>query len=106
METPPDPQPPVFSAIETVVKIVVLALLLGWCFLILKPILLGHGAPVPIPVIFLGAIGGFMATGFLGLFVGAIVLSIGYKLFMSWLATGDEAALDGTDGTDHIKAEG
>ncbi len=87
-------------------------LLAVWLFLVLlsdnvlKPILLGHGAPVPIPVIFLGAIGGFMATGFLGLFVGAIVLSIGYKLFMSWLATGDEAALDGTDGTDHIRAGG
>jgi predicted PurR-regulated permease PerM len=57
---------------------------------VLKPILLGRGAPVPMPVIFLGAIGGFMSMGFLGLFVGALVLSVGYKLFKAWLTVGGE----------------
>ena len=52
---------------------------------ILKPILLGRGAPVPLLVVFLGAIGGFIATGFLGLFLGAVILSLGYKLFESWM---------------------
>jgi predicted PurR-regulated permease PerM len=52
---------------------------------VLKPLLLGRGVPVPILVIFLGAIGGFMAMGIIGLFVGAIVLSVGYKLFVAWL---------------------
>lgn len=52
---------------------------------ILKPILLGKGAPVPMLVIFLGVVGGFMLFGFIGLFTGAIVLSIGYKLFLAWL---------------------
>jgi predicted PurR-regulated permease PerM len=33
----------------------------------------------------LGAIGGFVAMGIIGLFVGAIVLSVGYKLFLAWL---------------------
>lgn len=56
----------------------------------LKPILLGRGAPVPMPVIFLGAIGGFMSMGFLGLFVGALILSVGYKLFEIWLTAGEE----------------
>ena len=51
----------------------------------MKAVLLGRGAMVPMPVIFLGAIGGFMAIGFLGLFIGAVVLSVGYKLFDSWL---------------------
>jgi len=51
----------------------------------LKPILLGKGAPVPMLVIFLGVIGGFMFSGFIGLFTGAIVLSLGYKLFLAWL---------------------
>jgi predicted PurR-regulated permease PerM len=36
-------------------------------------------------VVFLGAIGGFVALGLIGLFVGAIVLSVGYKLFLAWL---------------------
>ena len=51
----------------------------------LKPILMGKGAMVPTLVIFLGAIGGFIASGFIGLFIGAIVLSLGYKLFIAWL---------------------
>ena len=54
---------------------------------ILKPILLGHGASVPMLVVFLGAIGGFIYIGFLGLFLGAVILTIGYKLFMEWLKT-------------------
>ncbi len=52
---------------------------------ILKPILLGKGAPVPMLVIFIGVLGGFMLSGFIGLFTGAIILSIGYKLFVFWL---------------------
>ncbi len=52
---------------------------------VLKPLLLGKGAPVPILVIFLGVLGGFMLSGFIGLFTGAIVLSIGYRLFISWI---------------------
>jgi predicted PurR-regulated permease PerM len=62
-----------------------------WCIIvglmdnILKPILLGRGVPVPIAVVFLGAIGGFVAMGIIGLFVGAIVLSVAYKLFLAWI---------------------
>jgi predicted PurR-regulated permease PerM len=52
---------------------------------ILKPFLLGRNAPAPMLVIFLGSIGGFVYNGFIGLFLGAIVLTIGYKLFMMWL---------------------
>lgn len=54
---------------------------------ILKPILLGKNAPVPMPVVFIGSIGGFIFSGFLGLFLGAVVLTIGYKLFQTWLET-------------------
>jgi predicted PurR-regulated permease PerM len=36
-------------------------------------------------VVFLGAIGGFMTSGFIGLFTGAIILSVGYKLLQAWL---------------------
>ncbi len=67
-------------------------LLLIWCIPltiidnILKPFLLGRKAPVPMLVIFLGAIGGFISFGIIGLFVGAVVLSLGYDLFLLWLA--------------------
>ncbi len=52
---------------------------------VLKPILLGRGAPAPMLVIFMGAIGGFIFNGFLGLFLGAVILSIGYKLLITWM---------------------
>jgi predicted PurR-regulated permease PerM len=65
-----------------------------WCILVglsdnvLKPIFLGRGTKVPIAVIFLGVLGGFITMHILGLFVGAIVLSVGYKLLSAWLDAG------------------
>jgi predicted PurR-regulated permease PerM len=53
---------------------------------ILKPIFLGRGnPPAPMLVIFLGAIGGFIYNGFIGLFLGAVILTLGYKFFLSWI---------------------
>jgi predicted PurR-regulated permease PerM len=63
----------------------VLLLVAGLSDNILKPILLGKGAPVPMLVIFIGVIGGFIFSGFIGLFTGAIVFSLGYKLFVAWI---------------------
>ncbi len=65
-----------------------------WCIIVglmdnvLKPILLGRGSAVPMVVVFLGVLGGFIAMGIVGLFVGAIVLSVGYKLFLAWIEGG------------------
>jgi predicted PurR-regulated permease PerM len=63
----------------------VLILLLGLIDNVLKPWLMGKGAPVPMLVIFIGAIGGMIMSGFIGLFTGAIILSLGYKLATTWL---------------------
>ena len=52
---------------------------------ILKPLLMGKGAPVPMLVIFLGSLGGFIYSGFIGLFTGAVILSLAYRLFDVWL---------------------
>ena len=52
---------------------------------ILKPILMGRKAQAPMLVVFLGAIGGFISFGIIGLFTGAVVLSLGYDLFTLWL---------------------
>ena len=65
----------------------VLLLIAGLSDNVLKPILLGKGAPDPMLVIFIGVIGGFIFSGFIGLFTGAIVLSLGYKLFVGWINT-------------------
>ncbi|WP_373498698.1 AI-2E family transporter [Desulfococcus sp.] len=55
---------------------------------VLKPLLMGKGSTVPMMVIFLGAIGGFVFSGLIGLFTGAIVLSVGYNLIMHWVSEG------------------
>jgi predicted PurR-regulated permease PerM len=55
---------------------------------VLKPLLLGRGVDAPMPVILLGALGGMVVGGFIGLFLGAVVLAIGYQLFMGWVAEG------------------
>jgi len=63
----------------------------GWCVFVgvidnvLKPILLGRGAGVPTLVIVIGAIGGMISSGIIGLFVGAVVLAVGYELFAAWV---------------------
>jgi predicted PurR-regulated permease PerM len=61
----------------------------------LKPLLLARGLDLPMVVIFMGAIGGFLMSGFIGLFVGAVVLALGYKLFMAWLGEREAIAVDG-----------
>lgn len=52
---------------------------------VLKPLLMGKGSKIPMLVLFIGSLGGFISSGILGLFMGAIVLSIGYTLFMAWV---------------------
>lgn len=77
----------VFSTADTVSAVVFLvwSVFAGSIDNILKPILLGRGVEVPMAVIFVGAIGGFITSGIIGLFVGAVVLVLGYKLFLAWL---------------------
>jgi predicted PurR-regulated permease PerM len=55
---------------------------------VLKPLLMGKGSTVPMLVIFLGAIGGFIFSGLIGLFTGAIVLAVGYNLMVHWIDEG------------------
>lgn len=63
----------------------------------LKAVLMGRGASVPMLVIFLGAIGGFISFGFLGLFIGAVILSVGYKLLEVWLQQDTPSLKDNSD---------
>jgi predicted PurR-regulated permease PerM len=55
---------------------------------VLKPLLMGKGSPVPMLVIFIGAIGGFIFSNFTGLFTGAVVLSVCYNLIVHWIGEG------------------
>jgi predicted PurR-regulated permease PerM len=77
----------VFSTAEPVpaTLFLIYAMLVSFSDAVLKPMLLGRGVDVPMLVILLGAIGGMIAAGIIGLFTGAIILSLGYELFMFWL---------------------
>ena len=58
---------------------------------VLKPLMLGRGVDAPMPVILLGALGGMAAAGILGMFVGATLLTLGYQIFMGWVAANSNA---------------
>lgn len=72
--------------LTTAVLFAIWSVLVGSIDSVLKPILLGRGVSVPMVVIFLGAIGGFIGAGIIGLFVGPVVLVLGYELLLAWLA--------------------
>lgn len=83
-----------FFAVKTTMAAIIWSvtlLLVGFSDNILTPIMLGKRAPVPMPVIFIGVLGGFMVFGFIGLFTGAIILSLGYSLYIEWIHSGNEA---------------
>ena len=52
---------------------------------VLKPLLLGRGVSVPMPVILIGALGGMVSNGIIGLFIGPVVLAVGWELFWQWV---------------------
>jgi predicted PurR-regulated permease PerM len=77
----------VFSYADTTPATIfaVYAVIVGASDGFLKPLLLGRGVDIPMLVILLGAIGGMILSGIIGLFVGAVILALAYKLFMTWL---------------------
>jgi predicted PurR-regulated permease PerM len=68
----------------------VLLFVAGMADNVLKPLMLGRGVDAPMPVILLGALGGMAAGGIVGLFVGAVLLALGYQIFMGWVAANPE----------------
>lgn len=76
----------------------VLLIIAGMADNVLKPLLLGRGVDVPMPVVLLGALGGMATNGILGMFIGATLLSIGYRIFMAWVKEGPSGpTLSGQD---------
>jgi len=71
--------------ITSAVIFLVLSVIISSSDAFLKPIFLGRGVDVPTLVILLGAIGGMMLSGIIGLFVGAVVLALAYKVYKALL---------------------
>lgn len=77
----------VFSTAPTTPAIIfaVWSLVAGLSDNVLKPMMLGRGLEVPMPVILLGVLGGMIADGLLGLFIGPVLLAVGYILMIEWV---------------------
>lgn len=58
---------------------------------VLKPILLGRGVDLPALVVLIGAIGGMIAFGIVGLFLGAVILGLGYTIISDWVQASHDA---------------
>ena len=55
----------------------------------LRPYLISHGSKTPFVLIFLGVIGGALAFGLVGVFLGPILLAVGYRLIAEWTTRPD-----------------
>lgn len=76
-----------FTITETTPAVIFLiwGVFVSVCDTFLKPMFLGRGADVPMLAILLGAIGGMLLYGIIGLFVGAVILTLSYKVFRELL---------------------
>jgi predicted PurR-regulated permease PerM len=69
---------------------------------ILRPLMLGRGVEVPMPVILMGVIGGMIVDGLVGLFVGPVLLAVSYVLLLEWLR---QRPADGRNPNEHLNDE-
>lgn len=72
---------------------------------VLKPFLLAHGLTTPMPVIFVGVIGGVLAHGVAGLFAGPVVLAVVWELTKAWIAEDLKAVTDNAAAEPDFDAE-
>jgi len=82
-----------FSVADTTpaVAFLIFSILVSASDAFLKPLFLGRGMNIPMLVILLGAIGGMLLSGIIGLFTGAVILALGYELMIDWLGQNDES---------------
>ena len=59
---------------------------------VVRPLLIRRGGSLPLLLIFAGVIGGLVAFGVIGLFIGPVVLTVAYTLLVKWVADDDGAA--------------
>jgi predicted PurR-regulated permease PerM len=64
---------------------------------ILRPILIKYGVDLPMLLVIAGVIGGLLAFGLIGIFVGPVVLAVAYTLFTAWID--EDGAISRTEKT-------
>jgi len=77
--------------VTTALLLTVFLVLVGFIDTMLKPLVMGRGLTTPTIVIFVGVIGGTLAHGIVGLFIGPIILSVAWEMAMAWIRTEDRA---------------
>ena len=86
------------KAFTTALLLTIYLLIAGLADNVLKPMLMGRGLNTPMLVIFIGVLGGMMAHGIVGLFIGPIILAVVWQLMMAWI--GEEPAVAVVSGPD------
>jgi predicted PurR-regulated permease PerM len=61
---------------------------------VLRPLVMAHGLNLPMPLIFIGLIGGTIVHGLIGLFIGPVVLAIMWQLLAAWISDTDADAMN------------
>ena len=77
--------------VTTALVLTVFLVVVGFLDTMLKPLVMGRGLNTPTVVIFVGVIGGTLAHGIVGLFIGPIILSVAWEMAAAWIRTGDRA---------------
>jgi predicted PurR-regulated permease PerM len=73
------------EATQSAVVFLIWNVLVGLCDNLLRPLMLGRGLEVPMPIILIGVLGGMIVDGLIGLFVGPVLLAVSYVLLLEWL---------------------
>jgi predicted PurR-regulated permease PerM len=79
------------SATGEAIIYTVLLLVSGMADNVLKPLMLGRGADVPMPVILVGALGGMATGGIIGMFIGATLLALAWQVVTGWVTESPDA---------------
>jgi len=74
-----------FASTGAATVFAIFAVLIGLSDNVLKPLLLGRGVDLPVLVVLIGAIGGMIQFGVIGLFMGAVILGLGYRVIYDWV---------------------
>jgi predicted PurR-regulated permease PerM len=62
---------------------------------VIKPFIISRGASMPFAIVFLGVLGGVLAFGVIGAFLGPTLLAVGYRMATEWTATEGASPGDG-----------
>ena len=81
----------IWASMQTTTALALTAYLLpvGLLNNVLGPIVMAHGLKTPMLVIFVGLMGGAVAHGIIGLFIGPIILAVAWELIAAWFKHGE-----------------